>query len=182
MLSERWRNSWSHYRNYLVFKDFDQVAWTSMIRQGLGELKSADSEVALQAIESQPARSVLRVSDGLDTLLASCFVTFKNSAKESKIVDLCLILPKYCNFFPHARIWCNLTKGYWMRNNQTRGCKSNRKLYHIKKIRGVFNMFPDFFVQALKIGIDSCKFSMLLRFILWDDWPIFVISSSKEQL
>ena len=49
-------------------------------------------------------------------------------------------------------------------------------------IRGVFNKFPDFFVQAFKIFVDSWKFSMLLVYILWDDWPIFMISGSNEQL
>ena len=32
--------------------------------------------------------------------------------------------------------------------------------------------FQTFFVQAFKIDVDSWKFSMLLLFILWDDWPI----------
>ena len=49
-------------------------------------------------------------------------------------------------------------------------------------IRGAFNKFPDFFVQAFKIVIDSWKFSMLLLYIIWDDWPIFMISGSNEQL
>ena len=43
-------------------------------------------------------------------------------------------------------------------------------------------MFPDFFVQAFKIVVDSWKFTMLLLYILWDDWPIFMISDSNEQL
>ena len=55
-------------------------------------------------------------------------------------------------------------------------------LYIYIYIRGVFNMFPDFFVQAFKIVVDSWKFSMLLLYILWDDWPIFIISGSNEQL
>ena len=38
------------------------------------------------------------------------------------------------------------------------------------------------FVQAFKVDVDSWKFSMLLLYILWDDWPIFMISSSNEQL
>ena len=42
--------------------------------------------------------------------------------------------------------------------------------------------FQTFFVQAFKIVIDSWKFSMLLLYILWDDWPIFMISASNEQL
>ena len=50
------------------------------------------------------------------------------------------------------------------------------------KLRGAFNMFSDFFVQAFKIVVDSWKFSMLLLYILWDDWPIFMISASNEQL
>ena len=33
-------------------------------------------------------------------------------------------------------------------------------------IRGAFNKFPDFFVQAFKIAIDSRKWSMLLLHIL----------------
>ena len=42
--------------------------------------------------------------------------------------------------------------------------------------------FHTFFVLAFKIVIDSWKFTMLLLYILWDDWPIFIISGSKEQL
>ena len=49
-------------------------------------------------------------------------------------------------------------------------------------IRGAFNKFPDFFVQAFKIVVNSWKFSMLLLHIIWDDWPIFMISGSTEQL
>ena len=46
-----------------------------------------------------------------------------------------------------------------------------------------FNMFPDFFfVPAFKIVINSWKFTMLLLYISWDDWPIFMISASNEQL
>ena len=42
--------------------------------------------------------------------------------------------------------------------------------------------FQTFFVQAFKIVLDSWQFSMLLLYILWDDWPIFMISGSNEQL
>ena len=49
-------------------------------------------------------------------------------------------------------------------------------------ICGAFNKFPDFFVQAFKIVVDSWKFTMLLLYILWDDWPIFMISASNQQL
>ena len=45
-----------------------------------------------------------------------------------------------------------------------------------------FHKFQDFFVQAFKIVVDSWKFSMLLLYILWDDWLICMISGSKEQL
>ena len=47
-------------------------------------------------------------------------------------------------------------------------------------ICGAFNKFPD--LQAFKIVIDCWKFSMLLLYILWDDWPIFMISGSNQQL
>ena len=33
--------------------------------------------------------------------------------------------------------------------------------------------FQTFFVQAFKIIVDSWKFTMLLLYISWDDWPIF---------
>ena len=47
---------------------------------------------------------------------------------------------------------------------------------------GLFNKFPDFFVWAFKIVADSWKFTMLLLYILWDDWPIFMITDSNQQL
>ena len=49
-------------------------------------------------------------------------------------------------------------------------------------IQGAFNTFPYFFVQAFKIVVNFWKFSMLLLYILWDDWPIFMISGSNDQL
>ena len=50
-------------------------------------------------------------------------------------------------------------------------------------IRGDFNKCPDFFfVQAFKIVVYSWKFNILLLYILWDDWPIFMISGSNEHL
>ena len=42
--------------------------------------------------------------------------------------------------------------------------------------------FQTFFVLAFEIVVDSWKFSILLLCILWDDWPIFMISDSNEQL
>ena len=41
--------------------------------------------------------------------------------------------------------------------------------------------FQTLFVQAFKIVKDAWKFSMFLLYILWDDWPIFMISGSNEQ-
>ena len=37
-------------------------------------------------------------------------------------------------------------------------------------------------MQAFKIVVDSWKFTMLLLCMLRDDWPIFMISRSNEQL
>ena len=42
--------------------------------------------------------------------------------------------------------------------------------------------FWTIFVQAFKIDVDSWKFTVLLLYILWDDWPTFMISASNEQL
>ena len=49
-------------------------------------------------------------------------------------------------------------------------------------ICGAFNKFPEFFVQVFKIVVDAWKFTMLLLYILRDNWPIFMISRSKELL
>ena len=43
-------------------------------------------------------------------------------------------------------------------------------------------IFQTFFVQAFKIVVDSWKFTILLLYILSDDWPIFMIPRSNEQL
>ena len=42
--------------------------------------------------------------------------------------------------------------------------------------------FQTSFVQAFKIVVDSWIFCMSLLYILWDDWSIFMISASNEQL
>ena len=42
--------------------------------------------------------------------------------------------------------------------------------------------FQTFFIEAFKIVIDSWKFCMLLLYIIWDDWPILMISALNEQL
>ena len=42
--------------------------------------------------------------------------------------------------------------------------------------------FQTFFALAFKIVVDSWKFSMLLLYILWDDWPILMISASNQLL
>ena len=45
-----------------------------------------------------------------------------------------------------------------------------------------FNKFPDFFVQAFKIIVDYWKFTMLLLYLVWDDWPSFMISGANKFL
>ena len=75
------------------------------------------------------------------------------------------------------------------------GEKSFSKIKHLKnthrstmaqealnRLGDAFNKFPDIFVQAFKIVVDSWKFTRLLLYILWDDWPVFMISASNEQL
>ena len=56
---------------------------------------------------------------------------------------------------------------------------SNKSYYLTNEIRGTFNKFPALFVQAFKIVEDSWEFSILLLYILWDDWPIFMITGSN---
>ena len=63
---------------------------------------------------------------------------------------------KFCNILLHACLW------------------------HIYVVHSI--SCQTFFVQAFEIVIDSWKFSMLLLYILWNDWPILMISASNEQL
>ena len=42
--------------------------------------------------------------------------------------------------------------------------------------------FQTFFGWVFKIVVHSSKFSMLLLYILWDDWPMFMISGLNEHL
>ena len=42
--------------------------------------------------------------------------------------------------------------------------------------------FKTFSVEAFKIVVGSLKFIMILLYILWDDWPVLMISISNEQL
>ena len=42
--------------------------------------------------------------------------------------------------------------------------------------------FQTFFVRTFKIVVDSWTFSLLLLYILWDNWSIFMISGSNKQL
>ena len=73
--------------------------------------------------------------------------------------------------------------GIWVLFN-TSGTRIHSQKSNLSSIciRGALNKFPDFFLQAYKIVVDSWKFTMLLLYILWDDWPIFMISASNEQL
>ena len=56
------------------------------------------------------------------------------------------------------------------------------KTYPISSYEVPSISFHPFFVQEFKIVLDSWIFSMLLLYILWDDWQIFMISGSNEQL
>ena len=48
-------------------------------------------------------------------------------------------------------------------------------------LRGAFNKFPDFLYSHLNL-LETLENSVCYYYKLWDDWPIFMISGSKEQL
>ena len=83
----------------------------------------------------------------------------------------CLVLSDFFSVARQARFPKLGSKPSWLKRQSI-----NQSIY------SAFNKSSDFFVQAFKIVVDSWKFSMLLLYILWDDWPIFMISSSNEQL
>ena len=67
-------------------------------------------------------------------------------------------------------------------NNIQSCCKQMKRVHCSSTYEVHMISFQTFFVWAFKIIVDSWKFSMLLLYILWDDWPIFRISGSNEQL
>ena len=74
------------------------------------------------------------------------------------------------------RIWYETTDDCWyeLKPNES---TSYICIYVVPSIS-----FQPFFVRGFKIVVDSWKFTLLLQYILWDDWPIFMISGSNEQL
>ena len=84
----------------------------------------------------------------------------------SQFVSICLSLSIYFSLYLPKSLSVNLSVSVYL------------SIY----LRGTFNKFPDLFVQAFKIFVDSWKFTMLLLYILWDDRPVFMISRSNEQL
>ena len=55
-------------------------------------------------------------------------------------------------------------------------------VFFFKTYKGHTISFQTFFVLTFKIVIDSWNFTVLLLYILWDDWPILMISGLNEQL
>ena len=55
-------------------------------------------------------------------------------------------------------------------------------MYHIYIYEVHTISLQTFFLWIFKIVLDTWKFTMLLLYILWDDWRIFMISGSNEQL
>ena len=123
------------------------------------------------------------INPGSSTLQSSYVLTYLSSSKPFKYDEKGMLGTA-------GNIWMKqfATFSYWLLSmvtleNQTSFMTDWDRLNEwFKEIRGVFNKLPDFFVQALKIVVDSWKFSMLLLYMLWDDWTIFMISASNEQL
>ena len=81
--------------------------------------------------------------------------------------------------------WVIPNRIVWNRTVWSFSCVHQQKCVHKSYTlyrRGALNRFPDFFVHAFKIVVDSWEFTMLLLYILWDDRPIFRISASNKQL
>ena len=77
--------------------------------------------------------------------------------------------------------WMNIL--YYSIHNLHYKIKIDPIFENVSNLQGVYDKFPDFFRMVLfKTVVDSWKFSMLLLYILWDDWPIFMISDSNQQL
>ena len=65
---------------------------------------------------------------------------------------------------------------YTLATSSSRYMSNPIQKYEVHTIR-----FQIFFVWAFKIDVDSWKFTLLLLYILEDDWPIFMISGLNEE-
>ena len=94
------------------------------------------------------------------------------------------MLPKYTYFYLKTNDYRWIETITWNLLNVCKNKISKKQLYKniSMNVRGAFNKFPDFFVQAFKIVMDSWKLNILLLYILWNDWTFFMISASNEQL
>ena len=81
------------------------------------------------------------------------------------------------NMITEGVIRCLETNIFHKNSRTTRTYLASRLVYVVPSIS-----FQTFFVQAFKIHVHSWKFTMLLLYILWDDWLIFMISASNQQL
>ena len=113
-------------------------------------------------------------------------LTFDNTVLYSCLISETFLLLNKLDYLPRLKrsICPIIYSGNKMDSCLSKGYqhKKKHKQPHQGIVHGVFNKFPDVFVQAFKIVVDSWKFSMLLLYIVWDDWPIFMISASNEHL
>ena len=83
----------------------------------------------------------------------------------------------------HSNTWNHLTL---YKKNEFRFMLSTKCLFKLYIYIYIYEMpsirFQTFLIQGFKIVVDSWKFSMLSLYILWGDWPIFMISALNEQL
>ena len=88
---------------------------------------------------------------------------------------------KYKNSKEHPIFFCYAWYSFLYKYNVYKIAKRLNKMLWKRLYYMVHSIsFQSFFVQAFKLVVDSWKFPMLLLYILWDDWPIFMISASNE--
>ena len=96
-----------------------------------------------------------------------------------QVISIFSVLNKM--FWTTKKILKKISWKSWRKSSSTR---SQQNFVWVKTTSYVVPSinFQTFFVEAFKIVVDSWKFSMLLLYILWDDWLISMISASNEQL
>ena len=103
------------------------------------------------------------------SLVRFCWVWQKKKKKKKKSLQKYPLYLFVSHFFPKWIVYANYQHLF-------------KTLHWGTGIQGAYVKFPDFFHVAFKIVVDSWKFTILLLYILRDDWPIFMISDSNEQL
>ena len=121
---------WIFFQNY--FKSFLEKTTTTFLSQNASPDDDLRSNIAGNTKKINKWTKKKKIERKKILFILSLHVFFFNL---SHSISLSLSLSLSLHIYIYVCVCCNLTKGYWMRNNQNGGCKGNGNLNIIKQIQ-----------------------------------------------